>query len=366
MLGPLDIDALLEEILLQLTGESALKLRLIADDKGCCVTYPMVAAIATAAHTAALASRLVCRRWQLCGIRALAATSIRLRLLKCHLSASSIHSFLTNPASSNPGGKLYKRAQRAGLPDAFASELMPTPEAYLKNAYENGLWVAGANADAAMAHLVHLRSNGLSSPFLIFTQPKKLHLWANRMWQAPSISSRLLTLATATDIESFVRDRAEIRRSSNAVVIVSYAVGISRVTAEVLRTMGSQYVILDDARSYMWRPDTLFLFQGVDDRRLSDVGLVLDDFFGRPCTLTELFQLVYFGAASLFLRQDMNGRLLLERGQSLEQSSGAVQLQALIMEAFDIDFDGFSQADIDQLLRPQLEAAIRHVICRPA
>ena len=74
--------------------------------------------------------------------------------------------------------------------------------------------------------------------------------------------------------------------------------------------------------------------------------------------MAELFQLVYFGIPA-----DL--RLHNEYETGLEQTSGAMGLQAKIMEAFD-GFQGFSQDEIDQLLRPQLEAAIRHVICRPA
>ena len=161
------------------------------------------------------------------------------------------------------------------------------------------------------------------------------------MRQAPHTCSRIITLASRYELGIFGPE--QIRLSDRAVVIISYAAAKSVSDLSKLLALHPHYVILDDARSFMWCPDTLFLFQGVDDRRISDTGLMLDDFFGRRCTLVELFHLVYFGTQTVF-----RDRLHLEHEGGLEQSSGAVQLQALIMEALD-GFEGLSQDDIDQL-----------------
>lgn len=79
--------------------------------------------------------------------------------------------------------------------------------------------------------------------------------------------------------------------------------------------------------------------------RVAPTGLLLDDFYTRPCTLAELFTLV----------------ALTFRG-STHQNFETNQFW-FIMEALD-PFD-FSEAVVDRLLRPQMMACLRHAMCRP-
>ena len=70
--------------------------------------------------------------------------------------------------------------------------------------------------------------------------------------------------------------------------------------------------------------------------------VLLDDFHA-PCSLFELFSLVYYAFP-----------------HEIKSQENPVDLQVHVMEALDA-FD-FSPSVIDRLLRPQLEAATRHMM----
>ena len=85
-------DELLQEILLQLEGELIRVLRRVAD--GALIPGTVVEELAKEAHKAALASRLVCRRWRGLGDHAVATTRIRMRLGKRQLMSSCYANFI--------------------------------------------------------------------------------------------------------------------------------------------------------------------------------------------------------------------------------------------------------------------------------
>ena len=134
------------------------------------------------------------------------------------------------------------------------------------------------------------------------------------------------------------------------IAVVSYALASTDAFAGPHSTMLSsnkklKYVIFDDARRYMWRPNLHHIFHPTEEPSYP-TGLLLDDFHTRPPTLAELFTLA----------------VLANNGPpSDDGEEDGVLLQAHIMEALD-PFD-FSEAVVDRLLRPQLMAAVRHAMC---
>ena len=155
--GAADRRLLLEEILLQLDGEICSILRRIADGS-------------FVKNEAALASRLVCRRWHALGDHALATTLIRLRLLSRQVKAAMYTRFLVKsmPASAH-------QLQRSGRPDATAAQLASSQEEFMVAAYENCYSpVVITSADAAVELIRHLRKHGVHTPFVVFAAPKKL------------------------------------------------------------------------------------------------------------------------------------------------------------------------------------------------
>ena len=137
----LDDDNLLELILFQLDGEVSGILTRCADGggPGNLGTLPQ---IARRAHAAALACRLVCRRWKAHSEAAIANTRVRSRLCQVQCSSSFFDSFLASDA--------LRRSRRAAASFPTVSELM-TPSEFLVKAFMNSLLrVAGTSADVAI------------------------------------------------------------------------------------------------------------------------------------------------------------------------------------------------------------------------
>ena len=326
----IDNDNLLELILFQLDGEAAGMLAQIAaaegltDAKG--ELMKSVPQAAQNAHAAALATRLVCRRWKAHSGFALANTRIRIRLLTFQDYAAFYYS--------------------VGLP--IGCDDTVTPSAFLVKAFENSLKrVAGANPDVAIGQIRQLLEYKVLGRFVIYTAHHKVASWQRRLrQQLPGTTTSVY--ATNDDLGSMQRlwpDQSEI-------AVISYVIADNEAFMEPHSTMltgkNLKYVIFDDARRYMWRPNLYHIFHPTKKLLFGgDEGLLLDDFHTRPCTLAELFTLVFltFGKTSDLDDEDVPG----------------VHLQAYLMEVFD-PFN-FSEAVVDRLLRPQLMAAVRHAMC---
>ena len=303
---PLDDDELLPYILLQLDGAVTSMLRCIADGGGPDAAGTLGPQVAKEALAAALASRLVSQRWRHHSEQAVATTRIRCRLLMVQLKAAVYHRFLL--IKSLPTSSLL--LQRAGRADALASELV-SPTEFLVAAYENAIRPMGANASAAMALLRHLRVHDIHNRFVIVTSPKKVHSWKVLIEQAPNVCSRLVTCNAAADFEGLSNGL------SDEVVIVSYTCAPQWPEAYNRQS----YVILDEARQYMWRPSLRRCFDPSKCIFESRAGpavmyLLLDDYHSRPCTLFELFHLVFTW-----------------HGGDKAQKRGPLGLQESIMEA---------------------------------
>ena len=264
---------------------------------------------------------------------------------------------------------------RDGLPDASG---LRSPTEFLVGSYENcGLRPAGANASAAMAFLMHLRQFDIKGRFVIMTSLKKLHSWKVLVQQTPGVCSRLLVCETAADFQGAMSsDDGRLD-----VVIVSYACAarLPKHPNPEKHHRFAAYIILDEARQYMWRPDLARFFDPArsiwdDNAHLarnplfvekgSNPALLLDDFHCKPCTLFELFHLVWFtwhGDRALIDRSRTD-RNLQDDNNNDDLQLGPLGWQASIMEL--LDPFGFSDAVNDKVLRPQLEAALRHSMCR--
>ena len=330
-------DVLLEEILLQLDGELCSILRRVADGGGPAVVGKAwsgkpLPVVAMEACQAALASRLVCRRWRALGDHALATTLIRLRLFKWQLRAAMYMNFLIESMPASAQQRL-----RFGRPDATVSQLASSPKEFMEAAYKNGYApLVVTSASAAVELIQHLRSNNVDGPFVVFAAPKKLATW--KRYLRSEFSGQVNTYASRADF-------VDVDWSVQEGAIVSYAATADWPKPHIGRALS--YVIFDDARSYMWRPAFTRLFDEggrilLKGNMFAVPHVLLDDFHA-PCSLFELFNLVYYA----FPRE-------------IENQENPVDLQVHVMEALDA-FD-FSPSVIDRLLRPQLEAATRHMM----
>ena len=315
-------DMLLEEILKQLDGEMTTNMRLWADGGGPHPACQTAQASVAAAHDAALASRLVCWRWRGHGDEALASTCIRLRLAVVQTRAAFYARFLVR------GIGAAEQRQRSGRPDATPAQLLSSPTDYLVRAFENSIQpLSGGTAAAATDLILHLRKNGIMRPFVVVAAPKKLAAWERHFLGVFS----LYIIASPADRIAF-----EAREYQRDGIIVSY-----EVVGDWLQQVHLSYVLLDDARTFMWRPALDSLFNPHSDRTVLNgtVCLLLDDFHASPCSLFELFHLVHF---------------------NWRPYSNPLTLQARVMQA--LDAFAFTPSVVDRLLRPQLEAALRHSI----
>ena len=328
-------DVLLEEILLQLDGEICGILRRIADRSVAKnENAASIQVLAMEARTAALASRLVCRRWRALGDHALATTLIRLRLLARQVKAAMYTKFLVQrmPASAH-------QLQRSGRPDATAAQLASSQEESMVAAYENCYSpVVITSADAAVELIRHLRKHNVNTPFVVFAAPKKLAAWQRYLQK--KFTGRVSIFASQADFVD-----VDWRLQEGA--IVSYAAAAYWPK----RLVRLSYVILDDVRTYMWRPTFTHLFDRKGNifqknHASSSVEYALLDDFHAPCSLFELFNLMYY-AANL-------------PPHERKKHKNPLELQAYVMEVFDA-FE-FSPGVIDRLLRSQLEAATRHMM----
>ena len=325
-------DVLLEEILLQLDGELCSILRRVADGGGPAVVGKVAPVVAMEACQAALASRLVCRRWRALGDHALATTLIRLRLFEWQLRAAMYMNFLIESMPASAQQRL-----RFGRPDATVSQLASSPKEFMEAAYKNGYApLVVTSASAAVELIQHLRSNNVDGPFVVFAAPKKLATW--KRYLRSEFSGQVNTYASRADF-------VDVDWSVQEGAIVSYAATADWPKPHIGRALS--YVIFDDARSYMWRPAFTRLFDEggrilLKGNMFAVPHVLLDDFHA-PCSLFELFCLVYYA----FPRE-------------IENQENPVDLQVHVMEALDA-FD-FSPSVIDRLLRPQLEAATRHMM----
>ena len=194
--------------------------------------------------SAALASRLVCRQWRALGDHALATTLIRLRLLSRQVKAAMYTRFLVKsmPASAH-------QLQRSGRPgDATAAQLASSQEEFMVAAYENCYSpVVITSADAAVELIRHLRKHGVHTPFVVFAAPKKLAAW--QRYLQSKFTGRVSVFASQADFVD-----VDWRLQEGA--IVSYAAAAYWPK----RLVRLSYVILDDVRTYMWRPTFTHLF----------------------------------------------------------------------------------------------------------
>ena len=331
----LDDDNLLELILFQLDGEVSGILTRCADGggPGNLGTLPQ---IARRAHAAALTCRLVCRRWKAHSEAAIVNAGIRFRFARFQTFASFFDNFLTSDA--------MRRSRRAAPSFPTVSELM-TPSAFLVKAYEHSMKrVAGTNPDAAVRLLRHLQEKAVRGHFVIYAAHHKLASWQRRLRQQLP-GATISVYGTEDDLRSM--------KHGQEFAVVSYALAsteayIQHPGVTVYHLNHVKYVIFDDARRYMWRPNLHHIFYPTSNH-VSGEGLLLDDFHTRPCTLAELCTL-----AVLAYQGPKNPE---------DDEADGVHLQAHLMQVFD-PFN-FSEAVVDRLLRPQLMDALRHGMCRP-
>ena len=326
----LDNDNLLELILFQLDGEvSGILARVaeptrdqreaLSDAKG--EQMRSVSQAAQNAHAAALATRLVCRRWKAHSGFALANTRIRKRLEEFQLFAAFYASLL--------------------CPDTV------TPSAFLVKAFMSSVKrVAGAIADKAIGQIRFLLEQQVRGRFVIYAAHHTLGSWQRRL--------REQLPGTTTSVYATNDDLGRMRpvpTGQSEISVVSYVLASTDAFMQPHSTMLSsdmrlKYVIFDDARRYMWRPNLHHIFHPTKEPA-DPSGLLLDDFHTRPCTLAELCTLVLLTFRNTTDLED-------------EEVPG-VYLQAHLMKA--LDPFNFSEAVVDRLLRPQLMAAVRHAMC---
>ena len=347
---PLDDPELLECILKQLDGEIVRSLQRYADVSHPDSTSQFRMDKVKQAHAAALAARLVCKCWQARGLEALATTRLRLRMSEYQFWSAMHIGFLEREVPNSV------KARRGGRADASASALMSIDD-YLVAALENSLpRVAGANADAAVRFLVHMRSERMSGNFVIFTPARKVRQWQRRLAQASGVYDQLVTCESGSDLEDALADPEVENRD---IILVPYSVVDSRRWSSEGIVMFADYAIFDEARSFMWRPNLRYIFAPQDGflrrsgvsaeleaqlgPRHDALGLLLDDFDN--IAIQELFQLAHICHPEVRKKK--------------KSSTG---WQAQIMEALDA-FDLCDTA-VDKLLRPQLDAILSHVLCR--
>lgn len=334
----LDNDNLLELILFQLDGEVAGILTRIADAEGLtdrrAADIKSVPQAARRAHAAALASRLVCRRWKAHSGSALANTRVRFRLAVGGTQA--LAAFYAGRLSEE-----IRLSRRADAQYPIASDLT-TQSAFLASCYQIHLErAAGTNADAAIGQIRHVLGFKVAGRFVIYTAQHKLASWQRRLREELP-GATISVYGTNDDLGEMQR----LARGQTEISVVSYTVAGSQAFGPDV-TPGSaiffKFVIFDDARQFMWRPNLKHIFHPTN-APTAPVGLLLDDFYTRPCTLSELFKL------AILLYPQASG------------TSDPDRLQAHIMEA--LDPFNFTEAVVDRLLRPQLMDALRHAMCK--
>ena len=132
--------------------------------------------------------------------------------------------------------------QRSGRPDATAAQLASSQEEFMVAAYENCYSpVVITSADAAVELIRHLRKHGVHTPFVVFAAPKKLAAWQRYLQK--KFTGRVSIFASQADFVD-----VDWRLQEGA--IVSYAAAAYWPK----RLVRLSYVILDDVRTYMWRP----------------------------------------------------------------------------------------------------------------
>ena len=136
-----------------------------------------------------------------------------------------------------------------------------------------------------------------------------------------------------------------LARGQTEISVVSYALAFNPSNAFL---HSFKYVVFDDARRYMWRPNLYHMFRPLGDH--GPPGLLLDDFYTRPCTIAEVCTLAVlvrpYAESSIVIKNLQDGGFL----------------QAHIMDA--LDPFNFTDAVVDRLLRPQLMDALRHAMCK--
>ena len=336
-----DNQELLEHILLQLDGEMRNLLAVCAAGGGLeKVGAAHKTGAAKTAHKATLASRLVCHQWRARAACAIASTRVRLRMLGYQTLSAFKHCFL----------RQHHFERQQGLLDVSPVSVS-SPAEFLTAGYEHGApRMAGCGPDAALDVVRHLQEQGIVGRFLIAVPRKKIHAWELRINQTHHWQSQLVTCHCEADLKQLSN-----RLAHSQILLVPYDIFKAWPKKRLVK-----YVILDEARSFMWRPELCALFNIAAAATEADVvkakdmpteSLLLDDFRTRPRALGELFQLVHAG-------YDMPTDL---QDDDDAYSSGTLGLHAHVMKA--LDPFNFSESKIYRLLRPQLEAALGHFLC---